>query len=481
MPLPTHFQSTTNRSLPRRVDSLKATKGPYFNELEDELRDVKRVHAQGQEEDLRYALNRTINRVEELTSMLKEAYKAQADLQTELTLAKSNLQLALANNEMLEDALRRDPGSSRDVGWRRMSAREQSLKAEAEAERRRSTDSLASTEHSSVSPTFPHHSPGPEPSPMPLRSATVPSPAPTSENRFFRFRFGNGASSSASHPSSPRLSGTQSPSLNGSHLTSASLPSLVSSKDHEKELEELQQQLEKERKAHKEASEAKAALEAELESLSQALFEEANKMVATERRKLAETEEALREAREQGEALKNVLRLVERDNPRNSVSSEASRPSETALPVRSRHRATSSAVGIKSLPASGAASPCSHPSSPALPSSELPSSASTVVPAPSSVDAAEEEGDKTLIAPSTSELATHDSPTSLGSSEPAPSPTANLLPSPSPSPSRSPTPSPGPSPLSAPGQYLFSKARPVDYFDGEESPWADAPSTRVTS
>ncbi|KAI0661408.1 hypothetical protein C8Q70DRAFT_911586 [Cubamyces menziesii] len=483
MPLPSHFQSTNNRSLPRRVDSLKATKGPYFTEVEDELRDVKRVHAQGQEEDLRYALNRTINRVEELTSMLKEAYKAQADLQTELTLAKSNLQLALANNEMLEDALRRDPGSSRDVGWRRMSAREQNLKAEAEAERRRSTDSLASTEHSSVSPTFPHHSPGPEPSPMPLRSATVPSPAPTSENRFFRFRFGNGASSSASHPSSPRLSGTQSPSLNGSHLTSASLPSLVSSKDHEKEMEELQQQLEKERKAHKEACEAKAALEAELESLSQALFEEANKMVATERRKLAETEEALREAREQGEALKNVLRLVERDNPRNSVSSEASRPSETALPVRSRHRATSSAVGIKSLPASGAASPQSHPSSPALTSSELPSSASTVVPTPSPADVAEEEGDRTVIASSTSEPA-HDSPTSLESSEPALSHATNPHPSPSPSLSRSPTPSPGPSPLSAPGQYLFSKPRPVDYFDGEESPWADAPSAtsaRVTS
>ncbi|KAH9895206.1 hypothetical protein C8Q73DRAFT_645981 [Cubamyces lactineus] len=483
MPLPSHFQSTTNRSLPRRVDSLKTTKGPYFSEVEDELRDVKRVHAQGQEEDLRYALNRTINRVEELTSMLKEAYKAQADLQTELTLAKSNLQLALANNEMLEDALRRDPGSSRDVGWRRMSAREQNLKAEAEAERRRSTDSLASTELSSASPTFPHHSPGPEPSPMPLRSATVPSPAPTSESRFFRFRFGNGASSSASHPSSPRLSGTQSPSLNGSHLTSASLPSLVSSKDHEKELEELQQQLEKERKAHKDACEAKAALEAELESLSQALFEEANKMVATERRKLAETEEALREAREQGEALKNVLRLVERDNPRNSASSEASRPSETALPIRSRHRATSSAVGIKSLPPSGAASPRSHPSSPALPSSELPSSASTVVPTSSSADVTEEEGDRTLLAPSPSEPP-HESPTSLESSEPALSLTTNLHPSPSPSPSRSPTPSPGPSPLSAPGQYLYSKARPVDYFDGEESPWADAPSAtsaRVTS
>ncbi|CDO75692.1 hypothetical protein BN946_scf184585.g5 [Trametes cinnabarina] len=477
MPLPTHFQST-NRSLPPRVDSLKATKGPYFAEVEDELRDVRRVHAQGQEEDLRYALNRTITRIEELTSMLKEAYRAQTDLQTELTLARSNLQLALANNEMLEDALRRDPGSSRDVGWRRMSAREQSLKASAEADRRRSTDSLASAELSSSSPTFSHPSPAPEPSPMPLRSALAPSPAPTSEGRFFRFRFGNGSTSSASHPSSPRISGTQSPNLSGAHLTSASLPSLVSNKDYEKELEELQQQLEKERKAHKEASEAKAALEAEIESLSQALFEEANKMVATERRKLAETEEALREAREQGEALKNVLRLVERD-ARASTSSESSVPSEPTGPARSRHRATSSAVGIKSLPASGAASPSSRPSSPALPSSELPTSAATIVAKPSSPTPAEEEeeadGDKTMLAPTPSEFdgpgeAATLSETSKGSL----STTSHA--SPSSSPSRSPTPSPNPSPLSPPSQYLFG-ARPVDYLDGEESPWADATSS----
>ncbi|KAI0364416.1 hypothetical protein BV20DRAFT_859163 [Pilatotrama ljubarskyi] len=471
MPPPSHFQSTASRSLPRRVDSLKATKGPYFSELEDELRDIRRVHAQGQEEDLRYALNRTITRIEELTSMLKDAYKAQTDLQTELTLAKSNLQLALANNEMLEDALRRDPGSSRDVGWRRMSAREQSLKAEAEAERRRSTDSLASAELSSSSPTFPHPSPGPEPSPMPPRSATAPSPAPGAENRFFRFRFGNGSTSSASHPSSPRISGTQSPSTNGSHLTSASLPSLVPSKDYEKELEELHQQLEKERKAHKAADEAKAALEAELESLSQALFEEANKMVATERMKRAETEEALREAREQGEALKNVLRLVERDSGRASTSPEPARPAEPPTgPLRSRHRATSSAVGIKSLPASGAASPRSHPGSPALPLSDLPSSATTIS-ARSSSTPTQGDGDTTIV-PSASETADEDS----AEAEPAKPTVLSSTTTLHSSPELSQSPAPDPSPLSAPGQYLFSKPRPMDYFDGEESPWADAPS-----
>lgn len=207
--------------------------------------------------------------------MLKEAYKAQTDLQTELTLAKSNLQMALANNEMLEDALKRDPGHSKDVGWRRMSAREQNLKAEAEAERRRSTDSLTSTDVSSSSPTLSHPSSAVEHSPVVPRSATMPSPAvsSTSENRFFRFRFGNGAAST-SRPSSPRLSAGQSPVLNGSHLTSASLPSLVPPRDWDKEFEDLQHQLEAERKAHKQAADAKAALEAEIESLSQALFEE---------------------------------------------------------------------------------------------------------------------------------------------------------------------------------------------------------------
>ncbi|KAI0769412.1 hypothetical protein BD413DRAFT_613951 [Trametes elegans] len=491
MPLPSHFQQS-NRNLPRRVDSLKAPKGPNFSELEDELRDIRRVHLQGQEEDLRYALNRTINRIEELSSMLKEAYKAQADLQTELTLAKSNLQMALANNEMLEDALKRDPGSSREVGWRRSATgvREQALKAEADGgaggDRRRSTDSYTSSAElaSSSSPTFPHASPtltpAPEPSPMGARATTAPSPAPpTSEGRFFRFRFGSASTpSGGSHPNSPRLPGTASPSLNGAHLTSASLPSLVPSKDVEKEVEELQKQLEKERKAHKAATEAKAALEAELESLSQALFEEANKMVATERRKLAETEDALREAREQGEALKNVLRIVERDNERTRTSSDSAGPGEagpSAPVVRTRHRATSSAVGIKSLPASGAASPRSYPASPALPSSELPESSSTLGKAPSSVaPVEEEEGDRTLLAESSADDSTAERPP-LG--DPSESVKSDALrPSPSPSPSRSPTPSPGPSPLSEPGQFLFSKPRPVDYFDGEESPWADATS-----
>lgn len=188
--------------------------------------------------------------------MLKEAYKVQADLQTELTLAKSNLSLALANNEMLEDALKRDGGNSKDVGWRRMSAKEQRERELAADSRRQSTDSIGSAEV--------------VPSPI-LNS---PNPPPTAEPRFFKFRFG----SSTPGTQSPRMSGSMSPipsaSTHASHLTSASLPSLVPVKDRDKEVEDLTLQLELEKEKHKAAQAAKEALEAELESLSQALFEE---------------------------------------------------------------------------------------------------------------------------------------------------------------------------------------------------------------
>ena len=537
MPLPSHFAS--GRNPPPRTDSLKATNTPYFSELDDELRDTRRVHSQGQEEDLRYALGRTITRVGELvrlcllytsagcltrswtpllqTTKLKEAYRAQTDLQTELTLAKSNLQMALANNEMLEDALKRDPGHSKDIGWRRMSAREQNLKAEADAERRRSTDSLTSTEFSS-SPTMSQASPAMEHSPVP-RSATMPSPAPSSENRFFKFRFGNGnnAAMTSSHPSSPRLSAGQSPMLNGSHLTSASLPSLVPPRELEKEIEELQRRLEAERKAHKEACDAKVALEGELESLSQALFEEvrvlakalyrcisyspvfqANKMVATERMRLAETEEALREAREQGEALKNVLRLFERDNPagrkRSSViEPQRGSPTPEPEPHRSRHRASSSAVGIRA-PSSGMPSPSSsHPSSPARPSASLPSSAATVTPDPEPSPSVHTTSSHPSAPPSGTEpqppappasLQQHAAPVPQRPGALAPPTNPNLhVATPPTSDSPSPSPSPVvPSPLSG-GQFLFAAQRAVNYFDGEESPWADAHSSspRISS
>lgn len=219
-----------------------------------------------------------------------EAYKVQTDLQTEATLAKSNLQLALANNEMLEDALKRDATDhGRDIGWRRLGARAQKER-DAEERRRNSIDSPGPSSPGTMSP--PLQSPAlnsAPPAQRPTAATTAattatkaaPSSSPvasTENNRFFRFRFGGPAT--ASTPQFSRLptstSGTQSAGINGafqsSHLTSASLPSLVPTR--EKELEDLNTELERERKAHKTACAEKAALEAELESLSQALFEE---------------------------------------------------------------------------------------------------------------------------------------------------------------------------------------------------------------
>lgn len=53
-----------------------------------------------------------------------------------------------------------------------------------------------------------------------------------------------------------------------------------------------------------------SAMEAELESLSQALFEEANQMVADERKRRAEVEENLKEVREEREALKETVKVL---------------------------------------------------------------------------------------------------------------------------------------------------------------------------
>jgi hypothetical protein len=54
----------------------------------------------------------------------------------------------------------------------------------------------------------------------------------------------------------------------------------------------------------------KVEMEAELENLSQALFEEANKMVADERKKCAELEETLKEVKDEREALRETIKVL---------------------------------------------------------------------------------------------------------------------------------------------------------------------------
>ncbi|KAF8882712.1 hypothetical protein BD779DRAFT_913025 [Infundibulicybe gibba] len=170
-----------------------------------------------------------ISRVGELSSLLSEAYKVQADLEVQLNVAKSNLQLVISNNEMLEEALKRDnSGRSKDVGWRRWSAREGEYReqrvseermqqAEAVSSNPEEVQSGATTPNSAVaSPSLP-----PAPAPAP-----APTPAPQ-DNRFFKFRFSNSTTNlSRSSSRSGTPSGVHSPSGSGSqNPASPSIPS----------------------------------------------------------------------------------------------------------------------------------------------------------------------------------------------------------------------------------------------------------------
>ncbi|KAI0291625.1 hypothetical protein B0F90DRAFT_1775627 [Multifurca ochricompacta] len=264
--------SPNSRPLPQRTHSLNAVKhANFFGPVDEELRDCKRVQRQGQEEDLREALNRMMARVEEMCGMLKSSYQTTTDLETQLTLAQSNLKLSLANNEMLEDALKNN-SLSKDVGWRRSSRETGSLQPTPSSALPTSQSQRTSIDESDTL--------GGLDSPNSDRDSRVPSPTPTPQNdsRFFRFRFtGSGRSTPTRPPNSPpqasRLLRTSHPSAG--HLTSASLPSLIGpSQAVSGELEELRVQLLDEKRKSESIAHEKKELEGELESLSQALFEE---------------------------------------------------------------------------------------------------------------------------------------------------------------------------------------------------------------
>ncbi|KAL5484908.1 hypothetical protein ACEPAI_7550 [Sanghuangporus weigelae] len=317
-----HFASPIPNNMigrPQRSDSLQGGMGlglgvqesTLLAQLPDELHDVRRVQAYGQEEDLKEALGKMIGRVEELSSMLNQAQKSQTELETQLKLARSNLQLALANNEMLEDALRRESAiGSKDVGWRRRSERPESRQGHHAKEPSDSLGSRPPSRQGSVSvqstPTSEVMvSPAPPESPV-VKPATspVPSQPVQQDSRFFRFRFGLGS----------RRAVDVIRERDASHLTSASLPSLVASTT--KREDELVAELSEVRAKFEKVSNEKCTLEQEVEGLSQALFEEANKMVAQERIKCAEIEEELRQVRQEKEALKSAMRVIEQENER---------------------------------------------------------------------------------------------------------------------------------------------------------------------
>jgi hypothetical protein len=154
--------------------------------------------------------------------------------------------MAQANNEMLEDALRRDNVRARNVGWGRQPAVASIVDDDVRSAGSLDVERpLTPNQPTSVSPTI--------------------HPPQNQEGRFFKFRFGNITPGSSSGFATPN-------GMHPSHLSSASLPSLSSSKDEE--IEKLTSELEKQKKVCQAAVEEKKKVEDELESLSQALFEE---------------------------------------------------------------------------------------------------------------------------------------------------------------------------------------------------------------
>ncbi|PVF96724.1 hypothetical protein CPB86DRAFT_761541 [Serendipita vermifera] len=254
-------------------------------------------------DDVRDALGRMMGWVEELISQLQEAFKANKELEDTLTVTRSNLALALSNTEMLEEALRKEAAGKRvDVGWAR----------------------------SNTASPMPNSSPS-------FSSSMSNTPGPKNEAGFFKFLRNNTGgktppqSAHHSHQSSLNLgrahtfnssidsTASASPTLHRvqGHLVSPSMPSLHSSPavlGGLRREEELSQALENERANANKILKEKQNLEEELESLSQALFEEANRMVATERRQRAQIEEELQNVRQEREALKGALRIVEGEN-----------------------------------------------------------------------------------------------------------------------------------------------------------------------
>jgi hypothetical protein len=205
--------------------------------------------------------------------MLKSSYQATADLETQLTLAESNLKLALANNEMLEDALR-NGSLSKDVGWRRSSREPGSTPPTTATSQTHHQTCIDENETQGVLDSPPG-------SDRDSRAASPAPPTTQNDSRFFRFRFaGSGRTTPTQPPNSPpppprALWPQRTPNPATGHLTSASLPSLVGPLPAANgELEELREQLSVEKRKFEKIAHEKKELEGELENLSQALFEE---------------------------------------------------------------------------------------------------------------------------------------------------------------------------------------------------------------
>lgn len=193
--------------------------------------------------------------------LLHNSFQAQAELETSLTLTRSNLALALSNTEMLEEALKRDASGRRaDVGWAT----------------------------AAPNTSFPPLS---TPATAPLPGMNTP--PPKGESGLFKFLKGGAGTpppgSARSHIAHHSVgSGVHSHHSSvdykrasfrpHSQLMSPSMPSLISENEGiaaiSRREDELSRALQREKESTTKALEEKQKLEEELESLSQALFEE---------------------------------------------------------------------------------------------------------------------------------------------------------------------------------------------------------------
>ena len=213
--------------------------------------------------------------------------------------------------------------------------------------------------------------------------------------------------------------------------------------------------------------------------------------------KLADTEEELREAHAEKEALRSALKLLEQErqasisrkpNATSRPSSPSySAPSHPSHPMHGRSMSTvsvfssSSAIAIKSPPSSSASAPSSPVSARRLLPDDFPLSASTVVPTPVS----------TTVRQSDDELPSQDSTPQpvIAKDVPATEPSAgpvSMENNASSDKERSTTPpsqtvaTPADSSPSPPA-ITYPAARSMMFFDGDgESPWADVRSATAS-
>lgn len=197
-----------------------------------------------------------------------ELLSSHATLLTSLKIARSNLVMAEANTEMLEDELRR----------------------------------LKSAPQPSATPeprTEQLKEPKPRPSSMVLPGVVVPTKSSGGFGFWKKSSTGGGSPTEDKAPNLPRAV-----SADGRHSRNASADM------REDEVRQLREKLDNQSDELEQLKKGKKAIEQELEGLSQALFEEANKMVADERRRRAELEENLNEVKEEREALRQTVKVL---------------------------------------------------------------------------------------------------------------------------------------------------------------------------